>query len=136
VPARVVDSLREELEGVLKRKYKLGPGALAALAAYAQLCEFVEPVALSAPVCRDPDDDIVLATALTGRVDYIVTGDEDLLVLKSYHSVKMRSPREFLGGVGDMSAALAFESGSRNAHSEIWSLPTLANLRLISRLSE
>ena len=87
--------LREELEGVLKRKYKLGPGALAALAAYAQLCEFVEPVALSAPVCRDPDDDIVLATALTGRVDYIVTGDEDLLVLKSYHSVKMRSPREF-----------------------------------------
>jgi uncharacterized protein len=87
--------LREELAGVLKRKCKLGPGALTALAAYAQLCEFVDPAALPAPVCRDPDDDVVLATALAGRVEYLVTGDDDLLALKSYHGIKIRSPREF-----------------------------------------
>jgi putative PIN family toxin of toxin-antitoxin system len=87
--------LREELEGVLKRKYKLGPGALAALAAYAQLCEFVAPIPLQAPVCRDPDDDVVLATALAGRVDYLVTGDDDLLALKNYCGIKIRSPRKF-----------------------------------------
>ena len=87
--------LREELEGSLKRKSKLGPGSLAALAAYAQLCEFVEPVALSAPVCRDPDDDVVLATALSGRAEYLVTGDDDLLALENYHGIEILSPRQF-----------------------------------------
>ncbi len=29
-------------------------------------------------VCRDPDDDKVLATALYGNVDYLITADEDL----------------------------------------------------------
>jgi putative PIN family toxin of toxin-antitoxin system len=92
--------LREELENSLKRKNKLGPGALAALAAYAQLCEFVDPVALPAPVCRDPDDDLVLATALAGRADVIVTGDEDLLVLGAYEGIHILSPRQFLEKIG------------------------------------
>jgi hypothetical protein len=29
-------------------------------------------------VCRDPDDDKVIATAIFGEVDYLVTDDEDL----------------------------------------------------------
>jgi hypothetical protein len=29
-------------------------------------------------LCRDPDDDKVLATAIHGSVDYLVTADEDL----------------------------------------------------------
>jgi putative PIN family toxin of toxin-antitoxin system len=87
--------LREELEDSLQRKNKLGPGAWAALEAYAQLCQFVLPAALSAPVCRDPDDDVVLATARSGRADYLVTGDEDLLTLKRYHGTRILLPREF-----------------------------------------
>ena len=87
--------LRQELEDSLQRKNKLGPGALAALAAYAQLCEFVVPAALPAPVCRDPDDDVVLATALSGRADYLVTGDDDLLALTRYHGIKILPPRKF-----------------------------------------
>jgi uncharacterized protein len=31
-----------------------------------------------APVCRDPDDDKVIATAIYGAVDYLVTEDDDL----------------------------------------------------------
>lgn len=31
-----------------------------------------------APICRDPDDDKVIATAVYGMVDYLVTEDEDL----------------------------------------------------------
>jgi putative PIN family toxin of toxin-antitoxin system len=88
-------ALRAELEGVLKRKTKLGPGALAALTGYAQLCEFVNPADLPGPVCRDPDDDVVLATALSGLAEYLVTGDDDLLSLKDYHGVRILSPREF-----------------------------------------
>jgi putative PIN family toxin of toxin-antitoxin system len=33
---------------------------------------------------RDPKDEIVLATALGGRADYLVTGDDDLLVLNGH----------------------------------------------------
>ena len=33
-----------------------------------------------APVCRDPDDDKVIATAIYGNVDYLATADEDLQV--------------------------------------------------------
>jgi predicted nucleic acid-binding protein len=29
--------------------------------------------------CRDPNDDAVIETAIAGRVEYLVTGDQDLL---------------------------------------------------------
>lgn len=32
-----------------------------------------------APICRDPDDDKVIAAAIWGQVDYLVTQDNDLL---------------------------------------------------------
>lgn len=57
--------------------------------------DVVEPVALGAQVCRDPDDDVVLGTAVAGRCDAVVTGDKDLLVLERYHGVEIVSPRAF-----------------------------------------
>jgi uncharacterized protein len=39
--------------------------------------EMVDPPEIPA-VCRDPADDKVLATAIWGRVNYLVTADEDL----------------------------------------------------------
>jgi len=47
-------------------------------------------------VCRDPDDNMVIETALAGDADYIVTGDDDPLILKRYESVCMVTPRVFL----------------------------------------
>lgn len=46
-------------------------------------------------VCRDSDDDCILLSALSGDVDYIVSGDTDLLVIKYFKGVKIISPREF-----------------------------------------
>lgn len=46
-------------------------------------------------VCRDEDDDNVIACALAANVDYIVTGDKDLLVLGSHKGIKIISPRQF-----------------------------------------
>jgi putative PIN family toxin of toxin-antitoxin system len=57
--------------------------------------EVVEPVALEAQVCRDADDDVVLGTAIAGPCDLIVTGDKDLLELKSFHNIPIVSPRGF-----------------------------------------
>jgi len=87
--------LQAELVSLLTRRNKIGPGAQAALAAFAELCECVEPQPLPAPVCRDADDDIVLATALAAQADFIVTGDDDLLTLKEHQGIRIVSPREF-----------------------------------------
>ncbi len=57
--------------------------------------EVVEPASLNPPVCRDPDDDVVLATALTGTCDCIVTGDKDLLVLEQFREIPILVPAEF-----------------------------------------
>lgn len=47
-------------------------------------------------VTGDPEDDVVLATARFGHVDYLVTGDRALLGLRSYEGVRMVTPRDFL----------------------------------------
>ena len=58
--------------------------------------ELVSPAPLVQPICRDPDDDWILATAVAGKADVIVTGDKDLLVLKRFRGIPIVAPRGFL----------------------------------------
>jgi uncharacterized protein len=51
-------------------------------------------------VTRDAKDDYLLAYALLGRADYLVTGDDDLLVLGAIEGVKIVPPAEFRGILG------------------------------------
>jgi putative PIN family toxin of toxin-antitoxin system len=50
---------------------------------------------LSSPVCRDADDDHVLAAAVGGGVDCLITGDEDLLVLREFQGIPILRPADF-----------------------------------------
>lgn len=54
---------------------------------YSALCEVVSPAALTQPICRDPDDDAVLACAKAAQADLIVSGDQDLLVLQAFEGI-------------------------------------------------
>jgi len=45
---------------------------------------------------RDPADDKFLAAAVEGKVEYVVTGDKDLLVLKAYKRVEIVTPGRFV----------------------------------------
>ncbi len=56
---------------------------------YAGLVELVKPVVLTNSVSRDPDDDQVLAAAIGGQVDLIISGDSDLLVLGNYQGIRI-----------------------------------------------
>ncbi len=47
-------------------------------------------------ICRDPKDDYLLAYAVVGRADYLVTGDKDLLDLKIIQGVRIVTVGEFL----------------------------------------
>jgi putative PIN family toxin of toxin-antitoxin system len=47
-------------------------------------------------LCRDPDDDHVIAAAVAARADYIVTRDDDLLTLGSVRGIPVIEPRDFL----------------------------------------
>ncbi len=52
--------------------------------------------ALVSGVATHPEDDLVLAAAVSAQVDYLVTGDRQLLRLGSFRGVRLLSPREFL----------------------------------------
>jgi uncharacterized protein len=47
-------------------------------------------------VATHPEDDLVLATALSAQADYLVTGDRQLLRLGIYAGVRIVRPREFI----------------------------------------
>ena len=47
-------------------------------------------------VTRDPKDDYLLAYAVVGEADYLITGDNDLLVLQQVVGVTICRPRDFV----------------------------------------
>jgi putative PIN family toxin of toxin-antitoxin system len=60
---------------------------------YAKL---VEPAIIVDVVKRDPKDNPIIACALTAKAEFIVTRDNDLLVLKEYAGINILTPEEFL----------------------------------------
>ena len=67
------------------------------LAEVRRLAEVIDPPPLPQPVCRDPDDDEVLALAIAARVDLIVSGDGDLLSLGSFAGIPVIAPAQAVG---------------------------------------
>lgn len=55
---------------------------------YAQLASVVRP--MSTPrIAPDPDDDVVIGTALAAKAEIVVTGDKPLLAVNAYQGVKI-----------------------------------------------
>ena len=63
---------------------------------YLNLVQLIVPPHVVPIVVDDPDDDAVLACAVAGHAQYIITGDTHLLRLKSYQTVQIVTPRVFL----------------------------------------
>ena len=89
----ILNEFREKLTG----KFKFTSAEANAAAALLQTRMIVvDPTGLNSPVCRDADDDNVLATAAAGNCDCIVTGDKDLLVLRRFSGIDIVSAGDFL----------------------------------------
>ena len=52
-------------------------------------------------VTGDPEDDYILATCRVSRADYLVTGDQGLLALRSYEGTEIVTPRQFADLLGN-----------------------------------
>ena len=90
-------ALIEELATVLPRRqfsrqlveHQLSIPAI--IERYGALARVVEPATLSGPVSPDPDDDVVLATALAAHAELIVSRDKHLRNLKHFHRIPILS---------------------------------------------
>jgi len=52
-------------------------------------------------VATHPEDDLILATAVSGNVDYLVTGDERLRArVPSFRGIELVSPAQFVAILG------------------------------------
>jgi putative PIN family toxin of toxin-antitoxin system len=87
----------EELRRILSKKFRLS---------YDEIASAMEPISEATSqivehnlkitdICRDTDDDNIIACAVAAKTDYLVTGDSDLLEIKSCQGVKIITPRDF-----------------------------------------
>jgi uncharacterized protein len=67
-------------------------GFFLALGRIAEVVPILHPVR----ACRDPDDDKVLALAVNGEADLIVSGDSDLLALDPFMGIPIIMPKAYL----------------------------------------
>jgi len=56
---------------------------------------------ITPPVSRDPKDDMFLALAVESKATYLVSEDNDLLVLDPYRGIRILTALEFLQALND-----------------------------------
>lgn len=92
----VCPTILEEFERILSRKIKAPQDLVReALEIILEASETIHPTKKIQGICRDQDDDQILACALSAEADYLVSGDKDLLEIGCFERLKIISPREF-----------------------------------------
>lgn len=92
------DKLFKELSEVLTRpKFKKYFSASTIETLIAILHEKVELIDITEYFnnCRDKKDNFLLDLAVSGRANYLVTGDADLLILNPFHNIEIISYKMF-----------------------------------------
>lgn len=89
------NAILSELEAVLVEVCHWRPDrARAARGELEALGEVVSPAEVPR-LCRDPDDDEILAIASAGHASALITGDADLLALANYGQVRIVTVADF-----------------------------------------
>ncbi|MFH7243508.1 MAG: putative toxin-antitoxin system toxin component, PIN family [Spirulina sp.] len=65
---------------------------IASVIGHAEYIDIYESIEL----CRDPKDDSLLELAVSGSATHLVTGDQDLLVLRPFRNTVIQTPSAFL----------------------------------------
>jgi len=75
------------------------------VASFRDMAEPVIPTDVPEDAIRDPKDRMILACAVGGSADVIVSGDKDLLVLRLYQNIPIVTAAEFLSTLASPSNA-------------------------------
>ena len=90
------DYIAAEVERILVTKIKTPAKTASGITDYLKSqSEWVAPNHKHIEKLRDPDDQMIVGTALAGDADFLITGDKDLLVLKQIQKTIVISPRDF-----------------------------------------
>ncbi len=92
----------EEIEDLINRKriaerHKLTAREREVVMSEIASLSYIVPGTTQVEIVRDPDDDKIIAAAVEGNADYIVSRDKDLLDLKQYQGIKIITPEKFMG---------------------------------------
>lgn len=88
-----------EIEEKLRDKFGFSPRHAHLLALFVRRQTQIVEVVSTIKLCRDPDDDAILAAALDSGCSHVVTGDADLLVLKQCEGARIVTPHEFMESI-------------------------------------
>ncbi|MDL5055768.1 putative toxin-antitoxin system toxin component, PIN family [Oscillatoria laete-virens NRMC-F 0139] len=90
------DFLLEEFRRKLIKKIRM-PADLVEeiLLLYSKNSQKVIPAVMDGEICRDPKDIPVIGTCVSGSAEYLISGDQDLLILENFQKTKIVSPRQF-----------------------------------------
>ena len=92
----ICKQILNEVAEKLEKKLKLPSKIINEITDYLKDISTVEdPPKLLKQFCRDKKDNIILSLAETSKANYIITGDDDLLVLKEYKTTLIITPRRF-----------------------------------------
>lgn len=76
---------------------RLSSAAIAEAFDVLRMDAIIQPITVPVSgVASHPEDDAVIATALSARCSYLVTGDKQLKGRGTYHGTSLISPRQFL----------------------------------------
>jgi uncharacterized protein len=92
ISPRLLDEITRNLARKLKMDEKTVQGIKRLLVDNGTM---LEPEKISGNLCRDADDLHILGLAKAGHADCIVTGDEDLLIIKHFGDCDILTPRQF-----------------------------------------
>jgi putative PIN family toxin of toxin-antitoxin system len=86
-----------EIRRTLSKKFRLSHEEIAsAIEPISEaITEIIEHKLKITDICRDADADSVLACAPAAKADYLVTGDSDLLEIRSFQDIRIITPRDF-----------------------------------------
>lgn len=86
-----------EVTRILSNKFKIESEKLIRIRNFIQSATFIiEPKGKKPTHCRDEDDNNILHLAKHVHADLIITGDGDLLILKTFEDIKIITPRQFM----------------------------------------
>jgi putative PIN family toxin of toxin-antitoxin system len=90
-------SILQECEHVLTSKFLLSRNETRGILKLVSeaIHSVIYPTEPVSGICRDPNDNKILACASAAKADYLVTGDSDLLELKVFKGAKIVTPKEF-----------------------------------------